>query len=56
MIVYANTPAKRTRQITADVAVGLWAVLWIRVGKYLYDALQLLTEPGRRLALSLIHI
>ncbi|CAB4925344.1 hypothetical protein R4172_17760 [Rhodococcus kroppenstedtii] len=50
MIVYANTPAKRTRQITADVAVGLWAVLWIRVGKYLYDALQLLTEPGRRLA------
>lgn len=32
MTFYADLPARRTRQILADVGVLLWVVLWVRAG------------------------
>jgi hypothetical protein len=46
---YAETPAARTRQVTADVFVLLWILLWVWIGMWLHDLIMLLAGPGERL-------
>jgi hypothetical protein len=46
---YAETPAARTRQLTADLFVLLWVALWIWIAMWLHDVVMLLSGPGRRL-------
>lgn len=49
MTLYADLPARRARQISADVLVLLWVAVWAWVGKAVHDATMQLAEPGRRL-------
>lgn len=49
MTPYAETPSLRRRQLTGDVLVALWCLLWLRVGLAVHDAVQLLGAPGREL-------
>lgn len=49
MTWYASTPALRSRQVSADVAVALWALLWLWVGRGLHAAVDRLATPGRQL-------
>jgi hypothetical protein len=43
---YADQPARRTRQQIADVAVLLGALLLLRLGQIVYNAVQLLKGAG----------
>lgn len=43
---YAETPVLRRRQITADLVVALWVVLWLRIATGVHDAVQRLAAPG----------
>lgn len=38
MTLYADTPARRTRQILGDVLVLLWVATWVWVGRGVFDA------------------
>ena len=49
MILYAQTPWRRARQILADLLVLGWVVLWVRAGQWVYDVVSLLAAPGRTL-------
>lgn len=49
MTWYAETPAKRALQQTADGLLALWVLLWIWIGDSVHDAVQLLAAPGREL-------
>ena len=49
MTWYATTPALRSRQVTADVAVALWTLLWLYVGRKVHGAVSSLAAPGREL-------
>jgi hypothetical protein len=46
---YAETGTLRTRQLLTDAAVGLWVLLWVRLGTAVHDAVQRLGAPGREL-------
>ena len=50
MTLYSELPARRTRQVVADVVVAVWTVVWIRVGLALHDAVMALAAPGREIA------
>lgn len=50
MKLYSDLPARRARQVVADVGIVLWVVLWVRVGRWVHEATLELAEPGRRLA------
>lgn len=49
MKLYADLPARRTRQIIADVLVLLWVVIWVRAGFAVRDSLLGALGPARRL-------
>lgn len=49
MKLYAETPARRTRQITTDLLSVLWIVLWVRLAGVVHHATLALAVPGRRL-------
>ena len=46
MKIYAEVPYHRTRQIASDVAVGIWIVVWIRIGIWIHDLVAELAGPG----------
>ena len=47
---YAETPARRSRQLAADVAVAVWCLLWVVVGVAVHDAVRALVTPTLALA------
>ncbi|RKT77941.1 hypothetical protein DFJ68_1374 [Terracoccus luteus] len=46
MKLYADTPARRTRQIVSDTLVLLWVGLWVWLGRQVFDTVQLLQGPA----------
>lgn len=46
MKLYADTPARRHRQILADVGFVVWAVIWLLLATKLYDLILTLGTPG----------
>ena len=44
---YAQHPAVRLRQVTADLGVLAWVVLWVLVARTVHAAVLVLAEPGR---------
>ena len=49
MKLYADLPARRTRQILADVLVLLWVVIWVRTGFAVRDPVLGALGPARSL-------
>ncbi len=49
MKLYADAPARRSRQILLDLLVIAWVVVWVRVGEDLHDATLRLAGPGRQM-------
>ena len=47
MRLYAQHPAVRLRQVTADVSMLAWVVLWVLVARAVHSAVLVLAEPGR---------
>ncbi|QDO88672.1 hypothetical protein FNH13_10290 [Ornithinimicrobium ciconiae] len=43
---YAETPARRTRQVIADLVVLAWVVLWVLVGRWIYSLVSALSAPA----------
>jgi hypothetical protein len=50
MKLYADLPARRVVQISADVVVLVWIVLWAVLGHAVYDATLQLAQPGHTVA------
>ena len=50
MRLYADRPVLRTRQLTADLLLLGWAVLWVLVARVVHAAVLVLAEPGVALA------
>ncbi|MDV3222309.1 hypothetical protein [Intrasporangium sp.] len=46
MKLYADTPARRTRQLLGDVLVLLWVATWVWVGRGVYDTVLRLQAPA----------
>lgn len=49
MTFYADLPARRIRQIIADLLMLGWILVWVRIGMTVRDATLQLAAPGRRL-------
>lgn len=49
MKLYADHPARRTRQVVTDLAVVAWVVLWVLVARAVHAAVSRLAAPGRTL-------
>ena len=49
MKLYADLPARRTRQIVGDLVVLGWVVLWIWLANVVHDATMKLAVPGRQI-------
>src|SRR6476646_7718889 len=49
MVLYASDPARRARQVAADVLVLVWIVACVRLGQAVHTATLRLAEPGRQL-------
>jgi hypothetical protein len=47
MPLYAQHPALRARQVTADLGMLAWVVLWVLVARAVHRAVLVLAEPGR---------
>jgi hypothetical protein len=47
--IYADRAAPRVRQIVTDLFVVAWTYLWIRLGMKLFDLVEKLAVPGRKL-------
>jgi hypothetical protein len=47
MQLYAQHPALRARQLSADVGMVAWLVLWVLVARAVHAAVLALAEPGR---------
>jgi hypothetical protein len=43
---YAHSPARRTRQIVADVLMLLWIGVWVYAGRQVHDTVQALRAPA----------
>lgn len=48
-MLYAAIPARRTLQVTGDVLMLVWVLLWVWVGRLVHDITMLLAAPGRAL-------
>lgn len=48
MKLYADLPARRVLQLTGDLVVVAWIVLWAALGNGVHDATLRLAEPGHR--------
>ncbi|WP_315095186.1 hypothetical protein [uncultured Cellulomonas sp.] len=49
MTLYAQTPARRARQLVGDLLVVVWVVLWVRAGQWVHEVVGRLAAPGRTL-------
>ena len=49
VILYAQTPWRRTFQIAGDLLVAAWIVLWVRAGLWVHEVVGRLAAPGRTL-------
>ncbi len=49
MLLYARTPARRTRQVLGDLLLLVWIVAWLRLGLVVRDATLALAGPGRQI-------
>lgn len=50
MQLYADTPARRSRQVIADVVVLAWCWVWVWAGRLLTDAIDVLAQGVDALA------
>ncbi len=48
MVLYADLPARRARQVAADLLVLVLGYVCVRVGQSVHDAVARLAEPGRQ--------
>lgn len=48
MKLFADTPARRTRQITGDVLVVCWLLLWVWLGSAVHDGTMRLAGPANQ--------
>ncbi|USQ82038.1 hypothetical protein NF556_10465 [Ornithinimicrobium faecis] len=46
---YAETPARRTRQVTGDLLAVAWVVLWVLIARWAFDLVRLLAVPAEPL-------
>lgn len=46
MRLYADAPARRARQVAADLFVLAWAVAWILLGRWVFDLVLTLARPA----------
>jgi len=44
--LYADAPARRTRQLLSDVLMLLWTGLWVYAGRQVYDTVEQLRAPA----------
>ncbi|MDP9394115.1 MAG: hypothetical protein M3Q27_07600, partial [Actinomycetota bacterium] len=49
MRFYADSPARRSRQLAADVGIVVWTVSWVWLGVTLHRLVSWLAAPGREL-------
>ena len=49
MKLYADSQARRLRQMGGDALLLLWVLVWIEVGKAVHDATMLLARPGEEI-------
>ena len=49
MKLYADTSVRRTLQLTGDLALVLWVVLWVAISQKVRDATLELRAPGYRI-------
>ena len=49
MKVYADGSVRRTRQMTGDILLVLWVVLWLKLAYVVHDATLALATPGRKI-------
>ena len=49
MILYAQTPWRRTRQLIGDLLVLVWVVAWVRAGLWVHEVVGRFAAPGRTL-------
>jgi hypothetical protein len=49
MKLYADTPARRTRQVLADLFVASWTALWVWLAVTVNEQVNRLQAPGRTL-------
>jgi hypothetical protein len=47
MQLYAQHPVVRSRQLTADLGMLAWTVLWVLVARTVHGAVLVLAEPGQ---------
>lgn len=52
MKLYADAPSRRATQLTLDLLLVAWVVLWIWVGNTVHDGTMQLAGPGERTAAS----
>jgi hypothetical protein len=50
MKMYADTSARRSRQLLADLLLVVWVVVWVRIALVVRDATLTLAEPGERIS------
>ena len=46
---YADAPARRSRQVVADLLVLGWVVAWVLVGRWVFDLVMTLAAPAEPL-------
>jgi hypothetical protein len=47
--IYARTPVRALLQLTGDVLLVVWVVVWWRVGQFVEETVLKLAEPGRQI-------
>jgi hypothetical protein len=47
--LYAEKPGKALRQLIVDILVVLWVYAWVRVSMGVYDTIEKLAVPGKKL-------
>jgi hypothetical protein len=50
MKLYADAPARRTRQVVGDLLVAGWVLVWLAVARLVHETTMLLARPGEQLA------
>ena len=50
MKLYADSPARRLRQVLGDAALVVWTVAWILLARALHEAVLLLARPAQELS------
>lgn len=43
---YAETPARRTRQVTGDLLALGWVLVWVLIARWTFDLIRLLAVPA----------